>query len=242
METSVLVAIIAATIFSVMTLIRLVPALMGKGSWPLLLVHTLMAAVLWIMVPAVYLPVDQFLGGRNLLNLLQHSFITSVMFGALGTAVARGGIQQPELGRRIWRGWGLVAFVLGVGGVIVAFFCIDAPYSAMGMNPFLDQPATGFYKGFTFVYSAYVCGSLIAPTIKKARETEDSLARRSLEVMAVGLGLVLVLTPIYFGIVLAGNGLQKIIDLVLYSATLLILGGLTGLFVYARRLSTKQYR
>ena len=232
----------AAVIFSLMTLIRLVPALHGRGSWPLLLVHALMAAVLWIMVPAVYLPVDQALGGRNVLNLLQHSFITSVMFGALGTAVARGGIHRPELSRRIWHGWGLVLFVVGVGGVIVSFFCIDAPYSAMGMNPFLDQETTGFYKGFTFVYPAYVCGALIGPTVKKARQTREALARRSLDVMTVGLGLVLVLTPIYFGIVLAGNGLQKVIDLVLYSATFLILGGLTGLFVYARRLSSKQYR
>ena len=242
MDASVVVAVVAAVVFTVVSLVRLVLVLRGRSSVPLLVAHALMALVLWIMVPAFYLPVDRVLGGRNYLNLLQHSFITSVMFGALGTALTRGGELGSALARRIWRGPGAWAFAIGVGGVIVAFFCIDAPYSAMGMNPFLHQPATGWYKGFTFVYPAYVCGSLLVPTWRKAGLVSSALVRGSLRTAAVGLGLILVLTPIYFGIVIAGSGLQKVIDLVLYSAALVILLGLFGLFAHARRTSARQYR
>lgn len=226
-----LIACILAMIFSVLVIIRAPGALRDPGKVRLWLAHLVMAIALWLSVSAVYMFVDAFLGSRNITNLISH-FGFYLMFWLGGAEVALG-LGRKDLYRLIHGTVG--AMILGGGLVaMTATFIAAAPeYSAMGLDPFRDDPLIIFYKALSYLYPGFIAIILVKPLLVTAAESPGLLGS-SKRLMAMGFTLVPLVPVAHLG-ELVDPGYAVVVDLILYPAILLVLAGVTLAFV-ARQL------
>ncbi|WP_449373446.1 hypothetical protein [Arthrobacter psychrolactophilus] len=140
-------------------------------------------------IPAIYLPVDGFLGGNNFANVILRLTLFSVFF-LIASKIAAAYKSTTAL--KLVRGTlGITVLVTCSAGIWVTYALSDLHGSSAGLKGFFDQPSVVFYMRFGFIYMAYVAACLIAPTAKAALSQRPVLAprRRRLHVPRFCLGL-----------------------------------------------------
>lgn len=216
-----------AVLFSVLVIARTSNALRDRTKVRLWLAHLVMALALWLSVTPVYLAVDAVLGGRNIANLLSHFGFYAIFW--LGGAEVALAIGRHDLYRLIHGRIGLS--VLGVGAAFMtAVFIAAAPaYSAMGLNPFRDDPMVVLYKAVSYLYPGFVAAVLARPLLRASLETPGLLGA-AMRFMAVGFVLVPLVLIAHLGELVA-PGYAMVVDLVLYPAIILVAAGVTMAFI-----------
>ncbi|EMQ96812.1 hypothetical protein [Paeniglutamicibacter gangotriensis] len=228
-----LIAGILATVFSILVVVRAPGALREAARVRMWLAHLVMALVLWLSVTAVYMSVDALLGGRNITNLLSH-FGFYLMFWLGGAEVALS-IGRHDLYRLVHGTIG--AMVLGAGAAaMTATFIAAAPeYSAMGLNPFRDDPLIVLYKVLSYLYPGFVAAVLARPMLRAAVESPGLLGSAK-RFMAIGFILVPLVPVAHLGELL-DPGYAMIVDLLLYPAIILVATGVTLAFIARRQIN-----
>ena len=216
-----------AVAFSVLVMVRAPGALRDQAKVRVWLAHLVMALVLWLSVTPVYMAVDALLGGRNIANLVSH-FGFYLMFWLGGTEVALG-IGRHDLYRLIRGHTG--ALVLGLGAAaMTATFILAAPeYSAMGLNPFRDDPMVVLYKATSYLYPAFVAALLARPLLRASLEC-TGMSGSAMRLMAIGFMLVPLVPLAHLGELVA-PGYAMVVDLVLYPSIVLVATGTTMAFI-----------
>lgn len=216
-----------AVLFSVLVIARTSNALRDRTKVRLWLAHLVMALALWLSVTPVYLAIDAVLGGRNIANLLSHFGFSAIFW--LGGAEVSLAIGRHDLYRLIHGRIGI--WVLGVGATaMTAVFIAAAPaYSAMGLNPFRDDPMVILYKAVSYLYPGFVAAVLARPLLRASLET-PSLLGAAMRFMAVGFILVPLVAIAHLGELVA-PGYAMVVDLVLYPAIILVAAGVTMAFI-----------
>jgi len=228
-----LVAGILAMMFSILVVLRAPGALREAARVRMWLAHLVMALVLWLSVASVYLGVDALLGGRNITNLVSH-FGFYLMFWLGGAEVALG-LGRQDLYRRVHGTVG--AMVLGAGAAaMTATFIAAAPaYSAMGLNPFRDDPLIVLYKVLSYLYPGFVAAVLARPMLRASVESPGLLGSAK-RWMAIGFMLVPLVPVAHLGEFL-DPGYAMVVDLVLYPAIILVATGVTLAFIARLQIS-----
>lgn len=216
-----------AVIFSVLVIARAPGALANASRVRLWLAHVVMTLSLWLSVTPVYLAVDAMLGGRNITNLLSH-FGFYVIFWLGGAEVALA-IGRHDLFRLIHGAPGVLVMVTGAAAMTAVFIAAAPEYSAMGLNPFRDDPMIILYKTLSFVYPGFAAAVLALPLLR-ASLVNPGLLGGSMRLMASGFILV-PLVPIAHMGELVDSGYALVVDLVLYPAIILVAAGVTVAFV-----------
>lgn len=221
------VAGILAMVFSILVVIRAPDALREAARVRMWLAHLVMALVLWLSVTVVYLSVDALLGGRNIANLLSHVGFLVIFW--LGGAEVALGLGRRDLYRLLHGTVG--AMVLGAGAAaMTATFIAAAPaYSAMGLNPFRDDPLIVLYKVLSYLYPGFVAAVLARPMLHASVETPGLLGSAK-RFMAIGFMLVPLVPAAHLGELL-DPGYAMVVDLVLYPAIILVVTGVTLAFI-----------
>ncbi|OIH82824.1 hypothetical protein BLJ79_17905 [Arthrobacter sp. UCD-GKA] len=227
-----LVAGILAVVFSILAVIRAPGALREAARVRMWLAHVVMALVLWLSVAVVYLSVDALLGGRNIANLLSHVGFLVIFW--LGGAEVALGLGRRDLHRLLHGTVG--AMVLGAGAAaMTATFIAAAPaYSAMGLNPFRDDPLIVLYKVLSYLYPGFVAAVLARPMLRASVESPGLLGSAK-RFMAIGFMLVPLVPVAHLGELL-DPGYAMVVDLVLYPAIILVATGVTLAFVARRQI------
>lgn len=147
-----------------------------------------------LSINALYLPLDGFLGGRNIANAILRLSLLAVFF-LLATKVAAA--YQSPLGRQLICGPVGVS-VLGVcaAGVLVSFFLSDLQGSSTGLSGFGEQASVQAYKWFGLSYMSYAAAVVVVPTGKAALSSLPALDRLAALLMCVGFILVCALVPL----------------------------------------------
>lgn len=212
-----------AVLFSVLVIARAPGALREPAKVRLWLAHLVMALSLWLSVTPVYLAVDAVLGGRNITNLLSHfGFYFIFWLGGAEVALA---IGRHDLYTLVHGTTGVLVLGAGVVSMTVLFIAAAPEYSAMGLNPFRDDPLIILYKVFSFVYPGFVAFALARPLLG-ASLGDSGVLGISMRLMAVGFILVPVVPIAHLGELL-DPGYAVVVDVVLYPAIILVAAGVT---------------
>lgn len=227
MDMSDWIAGILAVIFTFLAIIRSPSVLHDQAKVRLWLAHLVMALALWLSVTPVYMAVDAVLGGRNIVNLVSH-FGFLVIFWLGGAEVALG-LGRHDLYRLVHGTIG--AMVLGAGAAaMAATFIAAAPeYSAMGLNPFRDDPLIILYKVLSYLYPGFVAAVLARPMLRASADSPGLLGPAKWW-MAVGFMLVPLVPVAHLGELLH-PGYAMVVDLVLYPAIIMVATGATLAFI-----------
>ncbi|HEV7167057.1 MAG TPA: hypothetical protein VGN49_03715, partial [Micrococcaceae bacterium] len=153
---------------------RLPAAIRGRNAslfWAFLLI----AIAVGLSLPAIYLPVDGLLGGRNFANLILRFALYAIFF-ILAAKIAAA-YRSPRAQRLIRGPIGIAALLLICVGTVVPFLLSDLPVSSTGLAKYLDQVPVGFYIAAGRLYPAYAAACLIVPTAVASRSARTRLER-----------------------------------------------------------------
>lgn len=132
-------------------------------------------------IDQVYLAVDGFLGGRNLLNLIVH-----VLLGAGLTELSRLILQATGRSHRQWRvllGMGLALGVLQTTLLIIA----DTVGSATNFtDTFGHLPAVALYQASFFAWLGMILGYTGVESLRRNRVAESRTFGIGIDIMAFG--------------------------------------------------------
>lgn len=227
------VAGILAVVFSILAVIRAPGALREAARVRMWLAHVVMALVLWLSVAVVYLSVDALLGGRNITNLLSHVGFLVIFW--LGGAEVTLGLGRHDLYRVVHGTIGSMVLGAGAAAMTATFIAAAPEYSAMGLNPFRDDPLIVLYKVLSYLYPGFVAAVLARPMLRASVESPGLLGSAK-RFMAIGFMLVPLVPVAHLGELLdPGYGL--VVDLVLYPAIILVATGVTLAFVARRQIN-----
>lgn len=148
-----------------------------------------------LSIPAIYLPVDAWLGGENLANVVLRMSLFAVFYLLAGKVAAA--YNSPFALKLIRGPLGLsVLFVCSVG-VVISYFLSEVSGSSTGLNGFGEQPSVRVYFWLGSAYTAYAAACLVQPTAQTAlsrnRPAMDRVAAGSL---CVGFSLVVMTVPL----------------------------------------------
>jgi hypothetical protein len=142
-----------------------------------------LALTFTITTDAVYVQVDNFLGGNNLADLAKQTTLVFGVFFLSRCVIGAVGIHNEYKVRRI-------ALIFLISVLIVqtlAFFAIDAtPSTVHFMNTFGDRPATLVYSLSHFVYFGVVLGITGWVTFRFAVIPSRDMLRIAMSVLVLG--------------------------------------------------------
>lgn len=154
-----------------------------------------------LSIPAIYLPIDAFLGGDNFANVVLRLSLFGVFF-LLALRVAAG-YKSPRSLRLIRGPVGLAALCVSAVGLLTCFYFGDFEASSTGLRGITPSPALSLYAGFAQFYLAYVSACLLPATFSAAISTRPALQRIAAGSMSLGFALVCVTIP--FQLLLRNN-------------------------------------
>lgn len=170
-------------------LLRLPEALRGRGRM-VFSAFVLLSLAVGLTLPVVYLPVDGFLGGGNVANLVMWiAFAAAFMLLGLRTAVAFG---SAPAGWLIGGPVGISVFVIAVGLTAYFFAIADVPISSPGLDAYGTDPEVRWYKEAGRSYPAFVAACLLGPSLRMAGDWAMRPMHR-IAATLVGAGFLLVL-------------------------------------------------
>ncbi|MGA7207269.1 MAG: hypothetical protein WBX27_21855 [Specibacter sp.] len=141
-----------------------------------------------LSLPAIYVPVDEALGGNNFANVILRLSLFAVFF-LLSSRIAAA--YNSPLARSLIRGpVGLTVLVACSAGIWVSYFLSDLHGSSAGLAGFFDQPSVVAYMWFGKVYLGYAAACLVLPTGRAAVSSRRLLDRAAALCMCVGFTLV----------------------------------------------------
>lgn len=196
-----------------------VPAALKGQNRATLATFLLISVVLALAIPAVYLPVDEVLGGVNAANLISRLTL-NVAFILVGLRVADALACKPV--RDVITGaWGRRVFLGTSLAMIVMFWVADVPVSSMGLNSYADQSWVELYRLASRLYPAFIAMLLVPWTFKAALDSSAlPVLRVASTLFATGFALVsvlpaLLLTDIWINVEVA-------VDATVYTALMLV--------------------
>lgn len=181
---------IALAVSAFFALLRLPGAIRGENRG-MFFALILLAAVMGLSIPAIYLPVDSLLGGVNVANLvIRYSlFIIVLILGVKGAAAFHAQRAQWLISGPV----GLVVAGVASAVVLVLFILSDLPESSTALAAYWDQGTVRAYGDTSRMYQAYVVSCLIPSLVLCAADTSRRPdIRLSAGLLALGLSEVLV--------------------------------------------------
>ncbi|HSU70931.1 MAG TPA: hypothetical protein VLI70_05690 [Micrococcaceae bacterium] len=204
---------------------RLPAAIRGRNAslfWAFLLI----AIAVGLSLPAIYLPVDGLLGGRNFANLILRFALYAIFF-ILASKIAAA-YRSPRAERLIRGPIGISVLLVICVGTVVPFLLSDLPVSSTGLAKYLDQAPVGFYIAAGRLYPAYAAACLIVPTAIATRSSHLRLERVAAACICAAFSMVVLMTVVQLAF-FHGYGptpLLTIINLLSYGAIICLTVGL----------------
>ncbi|GAA5229512.1 hypothetical protein [Arthrobacter cryoconiti] len=141
-----------------------------------------------LSIPAIYLPVDGFLGGINLANIVLRLCFFGVFF--LLAAKVAAAYNSPSALALIRGPVGVTALMLSIAGLALTYVLSDTNGSSTGMSEFMSQPPMQAYRWFGKLYLVYVAAVLVVPTWRGAFCRGRVMERSAAFSMCLGFLLV----------------------------------------------------
>ncbi|WP_026551414.1 hypothetical protein, partial [Arthrobacter sp. H20] len=233
---SELIAVIMLAVCLTLAALRIPAALKGQNQ-ATLLAFFLMSVVVALAIPAVYLPVDQALGGVNAANLVSRLTLNA-LFVVVGLRVADA-LSSRSVRDVITGPWGQRVFVATSLTIAAAFWAANVPVSSMGLNAYDDQFWVEMYRLASRMYPAFIALLLVPACYRVARaEIGLPLLRIASALFAAGFALVSTL-PL---ILLAGvwTDVRLLEDLVTYLSLGLVASAPTIIWASKRHYAKKE--
>ncbi|MFQ4147240.1 hypothetical protein AAGW05_00850 [Arthrobacter sp. LAPM80] len=148
-----------------------------------------------LSIPAIYLPVDGFLGGANLANVMLRLSLFAVFFLLAGKVAAA---YKSPLAYHFVRGpVGLLVLVASSLGIWITYFLSELQGSSTGLAEFGDQPSVAVYMWIGRSYTAYAAAVLVLPTARAAVLSNRSfMDRAAAACLSAGFFLVCLTVPL----------------------------------------------
>lgn len=214
----------------VFALLRLPDVFRGRGRSVFAAMALLVVAV-GLSLPQIYLPVDTFLGGVNIANLIIRLSLFAI-FVLLGIRIA-GAFRSPSTRWLIVGPLGLGVLGVVVAVTVVLFVLSDLPESSTGLFAYGDQDTVRLYTEVGRLYPGYVAACLVLPAVKGLMDPAGRLAYRTASaLLAVGFGAVVVFAVVCL---LAGTHLGAWEIILPFGSILLVVSGLTVIWASRRR-------
>ncbi|MBG6190785.1 hypothetical protein IWX64_001737 [Arthrobacter sp. CAN_A212] len=211
-------------------LLRLPDAVRGRGRSVFTAMVLLVVAV-GLSLPQIYLPIDGFLGGMNIANLLIRLSLFAI-FVLLGIRIA-GAFRSPRTRWLIVGPLGLAVLGAVVLVTVVFFLVSDLPESSTGLAAFRDQDTVRLYAEAGRLYPGYVAACLVLPAWKGMLDPAGRLAYRSASaLLAIGFSAVVVFAVVRL---LVGKHLGAWEIILPFGSILLVVSGLTVIWASRRR-------
>ena len=170
---------------------RLPAAIRGRNAslfWAFLLI----AVAVGLSLPAIYLPVDGLLGGRNFANLILRFALYAIFF-ILASKIAAA-YRSPRAQRLIRGPIGISVLLVICVGTVVPFLLSDLPVSSTGLLDYGDQFTVSLYVVAGRLYPAYAAACLVRPTAKTARSARLRIERVAAGIICASFCQVVLLT------------------------------------------------
>lgn len=211
---------------------RLPAAVKGRNAgvfW----VFILLALAVGLSLPAIYLPVDGVLGGRNIANLLLR-FALYAIFYILATKVAAA-YRAPRSERLIRGPIGLGALIFVSVGTVVTFLLSDLPVSSAGLAGY-DQFTVSLYVVAGRLYPAYAAACLIWPTAQAVRSSGLRTERAAAGIICASFCMVVLLTVLQLATFRldAPMAILTFMNLISYAAIIFLAVGLALIWISVR--------
>lgn len=170
------------------------PAMIKGRNVGLFWIFAVISLAVGLSMRSIYMPVDAFLGGINVANVILRLSLFAVFF-LLAARVAAA--YNSPLARNLVRGpVGIVVLVLCSLGIWISYFVSTKGPSSVGLSDLPDEPALAVYGWIGMAYMAYAAACVVIPTAKAAFSPRPVLDRASALLMSVGFSLVLLTIPI----------------------------------------------
>ncbi|AJT42388.1 hypothetical protein [Psychromicrobium lacuslunae] len=166
-----------------------------KRNLALFFFFVLIAVAMALSIPMFYTPIDQFLGGQNVANLILR-FCLYGAFLLLGKRVAEAYESDVAIKAVVGPvGWIIFA---AMSGLLVVFFVQSyTPYSFASLGAFEAQSSVKLYSMLGFLYPAYVAVCIIGVMFRNTMQRTIPIRYRSASViMLIGLFGVFLLPAI----------------------------------------------
>ena len=216
----------------VCALLRVPDAARGRGRGVFVALVLLVVAV-GLSLPQIYLPVDGFLGGINIANLVIRLSLFAILV-LLGIRIAAA-FRSPRTRWLIVGPVGLAVLGLFVLATVALFVLSDLPESSTGLVAYREQDTVQYYAEAGRLYPGYVAACLVLPALKGVVGPTGRLAHRGASaLLAVGFGAVA-----FFAVARFSVGHLGVWEVLLpFGAILLVTTGLT--IIWAARRRTEQ--
>ncbi|MHA7154517.1 hypothetical protein [Arthrobacter sp. TMN-50] len=210
-------------------LLRLPDAVRGRGRGVFVALVLLVVAV-GLSLPQIYLPVDGFLGGINIANLIIRLSLFAIVV-LLGIRIAAA-FRSRRTRSLIVGPVGVAVLGLFVLGTVALFVVSDLPESSTGLQAYYGQGTVQYYAEAGRLYPGYVAACLILPAVKGVADPTGRLAHRGASaLLAIGF-----LAVTYFAVARLAVGDLGIWEVILpFGAILLVTTGLTIIWATRRR-------
>lgn len=147
-----------------------------------------------LSIHAIYMPLDELLGGRNLTNVFLRLSLFTVFY-LLASKVAAA--YNSPLARKLIKGpVGLAILIACSLGIWISYFLSDVHGSSTGMASLSDQPSIEAYKWFGQAYMVYAAAVVAIPTARAAFSNRPLLDRAAALLMCIGFAMVCATMPL----------------------------------------------
>lgn len=171
-----------------------IPALAQRRNRGMFWTFAFLSICVALSIPAIYMPLDALLGGRNLANVFLRLSLFAVFY-LLASRVAAA--YNSPLARRLIKGpVGLAILIACSLGIWISYFLSDVEGSSTGMAGLADQPSIEAYKVFGLAYAAYAAAVVVIPTAKAAFSNRPMLDRTAALLMCIGFAMVCASVPL----------------------------------------------
>jgi hypothetical protein len=215
----------------VCALLRLSDAIRGRGRM-IFSAFVLMSIAVGLSLPAIYLPADAALGGRNLANLALRLLLFAV-FLLLGVRMAAA-FGSPRARRLITGPVGMAALGAAAALTIYFFAVADLTVSSTGLVAHRTEAEVRWYMDVGRSYPAFVAACLVTPALRTAMEPATRPMHRAASVL-VGVGFLLVLIHTVIKFVAGPSSIAPWGVLTSFSAVLLVATGLALIWLSRQR-------
>ncbi len=212
---------------------RLPAAIRGRNAslfWAFLLI----AIAVGLSLPAIYLPVDGLLGGRNFANLILRFALYAIFF-ILAAKIAAA-YRSPRAHRLIRGPIGIAALLLICVATVVPFLLSDLPVSSTGLAGY-HQFTIELYVIAGRLYPAYAAACLIRPTARASRSAATWRAGTSAGLICAAFCMVVLLTLLQVATFRATapiGGLLMFMNIISYGAIIFLAVGLALVWLSIR--------
>ena len=196
-------------------------------------VFMLLTAAVALSLPAIYLPVDAALGGRNFANLVIRFAVYGVFF-ILAAKVAAA-YQSPRSLRLVRGPIGVWALILVCVATVIPFLLSDLPVSRTGLDGYGAQPSVSVYVAAGRLYPAYAAACLIRPAAHAARTAVQGMQRAAAALICCSFSMVVLATVLQLAILrMHAPAVDVVLDAVTYGSIVFLAVGLALVWVAQR--------